>query len=295
MQWQQIVGFLHVARSGSFTKAAEATFRTQSALSQQIKALEEELGCALFERISKRKLHMTAAGERFAKFAEAVLRHHESLQEELNELKEIQAGPLRIAAPFTTLYHLLPKTLKDYVERFPLVQITVLDRPQHEVIDMVRNGDIDFGLALESIIPEGFIAVRWKRVETMLMTPKGHPLAEMENLTLEHLAEYPLILPPKGQAWSNRAALEQQFQRLRLAYHVILESSNVDLTSVYVEMGLGVAFASIVRDLPSLVARELEFVPLNDYFDHEYVAVVMRKDKTLASYKRAFLDSLVVA
>ncbi len=55
------------------------------------------------------------------------------------------------------------------------------------------------------------------------------------------------------------------------------------------------AFASIVSDLPSLVARELEFIPLTDYFDHDYVSVVMRKDKTLASYKRAFLDALVAS
>lgn len=295
MQWQQILGFVHVARFGSFTKAAEATFRTQSALSQQIKALEDEFGCALFERIGKRKLRLTAAGEKFAAFAETVLRQYESLQEELNELQGIQTGLLRIAAPFTTLYHLLPHTLKNYVQQFPLIRITVLDRPQHEVIDMIRNGEVDFGLALESIIPEGFTAVRWKKVETVLMTPKGHPLAETRNLTLDQLSAYPLILPPKGMAWSNRAALEEQFGRLGLSYHVILESSNVDLTSVYVELGLGVAFAGIVRGLPSLVERELEFVPMADYFDHDYVSVVMRKDKTLASYKRAFLDELVAS
>jgi len=64
MEWQQIIGFYHVAKFGSFTRAAEATFRTQSALSQQIKALEEELECQLLERIGKKKIQLTPAGER---------------------------------------------------------------------------------------------------------------------------------------------------------------------------------------------------------------------------------------
>lgn len=69
MEWQQIVGFYHVARLGSFTKAGEVTLRSQSALSQQIKALEDEFGCHLFERIGTRKLKLTPAGERFLEFS----------------------------------------------------------------------------------------------------------------------------------------------------------------------------------------------------------------------------------
>ena len=86
MEWQQIIGFHHVAKLGSFTKAAEATFRTQSALSQQIKTLESELDCQLFERIGKRRLRLTSAGERFLRFSEAILEKYEHLTEELDEL-----------------------------------------------------------------------------------------------------------------------------------------------------------------------------------------------------------------
>ncbi len=87
MEWQQIIGFNYVAKLGSFTKAANATFRTQSAISQQIKNLEEELGCQLLERIGKRNLRLTSAGERFFKFSETILERYDSFTEELNELK----------------------------------------------------------------------------------------------------------------------------------------------------------------------------------------------------------------
>jgi DNA-binding transcriptional LysR family regulator len=128
MEWQQILGFYHVAKLGSFTKAANTTFRTQSAISQQIKNLEEELGCQLFERIGKRKLRLTSAGNRFFKFSETILERHASLIDEINEIKGHQKGRLRVAAPFTTLFHLFPLALKEYIKQFPNVELTLFQR-----------------------------------------------------------------------------------------------------------------------------------------------------------------------
>ena len=119
MEWQQILGFYHVAKLGSFTKAAEATYRTQSALSQQVKNLEGELECRLLERIGKRKLRLTSAGERFFQFSETVLSEYDSLVEAFETSKGMLKGRLRVAAPFTTLYHLFPLALKRYIEAFP--------------------------------------------------------------------------------------------------------------------------------------------------------------------------------
>jgi DNA-binding transcriptional LysR family regulator len=292
MEWQQVIGFYQTAKLGSFTKAAEATFRTQSALSQQIKALERELDCHLFERIGKRKLRLTSAGERFLRFAESILESYDSLREDLNELKGFKKGRLRIAAPFTTLYHLFPEILKEYTERFPQVELTILDRSQQTVIELVKSGDIDFGLVLESEVPGDLTLIRWKRVETVLMIPPGHPLAEANRLTLKKLAKYPLILPPKDLRFTCRRMLEERFQKLGLDYQIVMESSNVELTSRYVEMGLGVSFATVVMDLPALKERKLEFLPMDQLFKPDYIAAVMRKDKTLASYKSSFLNIL---
>ena len=292
MEWQQVIGFYQIAKLGSFTKAAQATFRTQSALSQQIKTLEKELDCHLFERIGKRKLRLTSAGERFLRFAESILESYDSLREDLNELKGSKKGRLRIAAPFTTLFHLFPEILKEYTERFPQVELTILDRSQQTVIELVKSGDIDFGLVLESEVPGDLTLIRWKRVETVLMIPPGHPLAEANRLTLKKLAKYPLILPPKDLRFTCRRMLEERFQKLGLDYQIVMESSNVELTSRYVEMGLGISFATVVRDLPALKERKLEFLPMDQLFKPDYIAAVMRKDKTLASYKSSFINIL---
>jgi DNA-binding transcriptional LysR family regulator len=293
MEWQQVIGFYQIAKLGSFTKAAEATFRTQPALSQQVKALEEELDCYLFERIGKRKLKLTSAGERFLTFAESILENYDSLREDLNELKGSQKGRLKIAAPFTTLYHLFPDVLKEYTQRFPQVELTVLDRSQQTVIELVKSGDIDFGFTVESEVPGDLATLRWKKVETALMTPLGHPLAKGKRVTLRQIARYPLILPPKDLRFTCRRMLEERFQKLGLHYQIVMESSNVELTSLYVELGLGISFATVLRDLPALEQRKLEFLPMDQMFKPDYIAAVMRKDKTLASYKSSFINILL--
>jgi DNA-binding transcriptional LysR family regulator len=290
MEWQQILGFYHVAKLGSFTKAADTTFRTQSAISQQIKNLEEELGCQLFERIGKHKLRLTTAGNRFLKFSETILERHSSLIEELNEMKGSQKGRLRVAAPFTTLFHLFPFALKHYIIQFPNVELTILDRSQQDILDLVKNGDIDFGLVLESIVPKDLTALRWKKVRTVVITPVGHPLAKAKRVTLKQIGKYPLILPPINLKY--RSNLEERFQKLGIDYHIVMESSNVELSSLYVEMGLGISFATVVKDLPELKKRKLEFLPMDHLFKPDYIVVVMRKDKTLISYKQAFVKIL---
>jgi DNA-binding transcriptional LysR family regulator len=290
MDWQQLLGFYQVAKLGSFTKAAEATFRTQSALSQQVKALEEELGSLLLERLGKRHLKLTPAGEKFFAFAQGVLAQWDQVQDELQALQGRSQGPLRLAAPFTTLYHLLPEKLLAYLGDYPLVELTLLDRDQAGVLALVKQGDIDFGLALESRVPRDLAAVRWQPVDTVLLAPVGHPLAGQKRVTWQQIARYPLIVPPRGPESGSRLFLEEQFKKLGLTYRIILESSNVELSARYVETGLGLAFATLARHLPQ--QRHLAFIPLSHYMKSDHLALVMRRDKVLPPYKRAFINLL---
>ncbi|MGC8603016.1 MAG: LysR family transcriptional regulator [Desulfomonilaceae bacterium] len=290
MEWQQIIGFYQLVRLESFTKAAEATFRTQSALSQQLKALEEELGCLLIERIGNRKLRLTSKGEKFFRFAEEVLEKYESLTESLHDLQAIQRGTLSVAAPFTTLYHLFPEIFREYIAQYPQVQLSILDRPQKAVIELVKSGGVDFGFVLESVAPSNLVSWRWKKVDTVLMVPNGHPLASLNQVTFDEIVKYPLILNPKDQAHPGRGYIEHQLQRLGHSYRVAMESSNVELSSVYVEMGLGVSFATISPDLPLIKNRKLGFIRLDHYFDPDYLVIVTRRKRIIASYKKSFIE-----
>jgi DNA-binding transcriptional LysR family regulator len=292
MEWQQLLGFYQVARLGSFTKAAEATFRTQSALSQQVKALEEELGTQLIERLGKRRLKLTPAGEKLFAFTQGLLQQWEGLQDDLQALKGAPQGPLSLAAPFTTLYHLLPEALLSYRRQYPQVELTLLDRPQTAVFNLVKNGDVDFGLALESRVPKDLTGRRWQPVDTVLLTPPDHPLARPRRVTWRQIARYPLIVPPRGLESGGRRLIEACFEKLGLPLRIILESSNVELSARYVETGLGLAFATVARSLLPARLHHLVFIPLNHYFKPDNLALVLRRDKVVPPYKLAFINLL---
>jgi DNA-binding transcriptional LysR family regulator len=295
MEWQQLLGFTQVAQLGSFTKAAAATFRTQSALSQQIRALEEECGCQLLERIGKRRLELTPAGEKMLAFARLVFNKYGELADELAEINRLPHGRLQVAAPFTTLFHLLPQHFQTFRRDFPQVQLTILDRPQEEVLQLVRSGGVDFGFARQSIVPGDLQVRRWQRIQTVLMVPPDHPLAASGPVTLAEIARYPLIIPPASLKYSGRRTLEEQFAKLGLTCQVAMESANAELSYRYVELGIGLSFATLAGDLSLWRHRGLAFLPLDEFFPPDHLAIVMQPARSLPSYKTAFLNLLLKA
>jgi DNA-binding transcriptional LysR family regulator len=101
-----------------------------------------------------------------------------------------------------------------------------------------------------------------------------------------------LIVPPRGVESGHRRLLEEQFRKLGLAFRIILESSNVELSARYVETGLGLAFATLARGLPPERLRQVVFIPLSHYFKPDHLALVRRRDRELTPYKQAFINLL---
>lgn len=289
MEWQQLKGFLATARLGSITKAAGATLRTQSAVSQQIRALEEELGVELMQRQGRRKLVLTPAGERLEAFSRLVLQEEEHLKHDLAAMQGQPRGRLQLAAPFTTLYQLLPDYLQKYLHESPEVELRILDRSQSQVIQLLRQGEADVGFALESAVPQDLDKRRWKKVVTRVMTPRNHPLARLKRVGLGRLAQYPLILPPSGL---GRRRLEERLNRLGGSHQVVMESANVELSALYVEKGLGVSFATVIQGAPWLEKRNLAFIPLDKGFPPEFLCIVTRKGGRMLPALEAFIQGL---
>lgn len=293
MEWQQLRGFYYVAKEKSFTKAAKKTCRTQSALSQQIKSLEQEFGCTLIDRTLPKKISLTPEGERFFSFTEKLLMDHEKLKEDINELKGKPRGNLRFAAPFTSLMRLFPEILSSYTQKFPYVELKILDRPQGVSIKMVQNGEVDFSVALTSVIPDSLDSIPWKKVNFVLMVKPGHPLTKLKRITLSQIAKYPLILPPQSILLPERQNFIESLKNKSEEFNVVMESSNVELSSIYVEKGLGIAFASVIDDLDLLKNRKLQFISLNSFFQSDMLSLVMNKRDGLADYKKGFIEQVM--
>lgn len=200
---------------------------------------------------------------------------------------------MKIAAPFTTLYHLFPAGLKRYVNNFPHVKLTILDRPQKSISELLKNESIDIGVMLESVIPRNYVIKRWKAVDPFLIVPKKHPLLKIKNVQLTHIAQYPLILPPRSQEHTGRIMLEDYFIKEGLDYRVVMESTNVELSSRYVELGLGISFATLARGLKVLNGRKLNLIPLDRYIESDYVSLAIRREKKLPGHIDEFIKYLI--
>lgn len=290
MELQQMRGFQSVARLGSISRAAQATLRTQSAVSQQIKALEEELGLRLFERLGQRLLGLTPAGERLLESCDRLFREYEDLRADLEALRGPAGGRLSLAAPFTSLYQLLPRVIAGFSQAYPQVTLNVLDRPQEEVIALLRQGAVDLGLALQSRLPADLMAYRWKKVRPVVMVPVGHSLARAQRLELGQVARYPLILPGPGAA---RQDLDRRLARLGLRVQVVMESSNVELSALYASQGLGLAFATLAEDAAPAHGQVLSLIPLGRGFAADYLAVATHRRRRLHPWQQAFLERLL--
>jgi DNA-binding transcriptional LysR family regulator len=121
----------------------------------------------------------------------------------------------------------------------------------------------------------------------VLVVPDKHPLLSVKGVTLADIARHPLILPPRSI--ESRRFIEELFKKEGIEYRVIMESGNVELSSRYVEAGIGISFASIVSGLNPLQGRKIKFLPLTEYFETDYLAVVSRRGKSLPSSAEDFI------
>lgn len=293
MEISPLISFFYAAQFKSISRASEVVCRSQPAVSQQIKALEEEVGCQLFNRIGKRKLVLTDAGKRLHELARKLLLEIDSALDDINSISGGNCGQIAITAPFTTCFQVLPALLKRFRDRFPNVTVSVYDRPQDRAIAMVRNGEADFAITLEPAVPKSFHAIVLKQVVPVLMVPSGHSLLNCKQITIPDIAGQKLILPPSRLRHPGRSLLESSAKKAGLTLNVALESSNVELSSRFVEMGIGISFATIVEGTPMLKGRDIQFIPIDHLLPCGKIVVAMRGKDTAIGAKANFLETLM--
>lgn len=293
MELSQLISFYHTAKLGSVSKASEVVCRSQPAVSQQIKALEGEIGCKLFNRIGKRRLVMTEEGKRLQEFVQNLLAEIDRTLEDIYTIGGGSRGQVSISAPFTTCFQILPVVLKRFATQFPDVIIAVFDLPQDAAVAMVSNGEVDFAIVLEAVVPKGLHTILWKRVVPVLIVPLGHTLVGRQRISINDIAEQKLILPPIRKKHPGRLLLEKSTQEAGLKLNIVVESSNVELSSRLVEKGLGVSFATIVEDAHMFKGRDIDFVPLDHLMPSGNLVVAMRGEDTMRGARTKFIELLL--
>ncbi len=289
MDFDQLETFLEVARHTSFSRAAEKRFRTQPAISSQIRALEEEVGARLFDR-SGGKVALTAAGKVFQQYAEQTLEARKGMMVTLAELERIPRGEIVVGANEGTCLHILPEVFAEFKKLYPNVAVQISRLERAKILESIIDNSVDFGVVSAPVDDKRLTVVNIHRDELVIIVPPGHPLSRMKQAGIADAARFPLLLPKVGR---TRDALENLFHERRLKPQVSMELDSSELLKRFVAADVGVGFIARSNVLEDVKAGVLETVPLADASIRRDLALVFRKDKALSRAALAFIEVAV--
>ena len=292
MAIRELVSFYHVARLRSVSKAARFLEIGQPTVTTHVQKIEKEFGVLLFDRI-KRPIQLTSDGVTFYELAKPIV---EGLSDGIETLKTRMdypdhRGSFAIGAYPDWVLHHLPPIVKEFKTNYPDVHIKLAARPHADLMDMISAGDLDLALCAQ---PErGSRSLEFKHLYTsnfVLLTPLGHELLDLPEISLSDIAKWPLVL--LGPASHSRVVLEPALKREGLHYDIAMEMDIMEMAKRYVEIGMGITvtyeYGIRREDRFKLGIRELK-----DVLPPTRIGLVTLKGKFLSRSIRNFMDTLV--
>jgi DNA-binding transcriptional LysR family regulator len=281
----QLETFLMVSREGSFSRAAKKLFRTQPAISQTVRKLEDEIGEPLFDRSSREGI-LTDAGKVLLEYAEKLLNMRGEAIGALQELREMSKGKLSIAANEFTCLYLLP-VLNEFRRLHPMVKVTIERSLASRIPDELLNHSVEMGM-LSFRPDEGLRSIVVYSDELAFVVPPSHPLARAKDVTIKQLATECFVAHHVPSPY--RAKVLETFQKRKVPLHMDIEMPTIEAIKKFVAMGNGVALIPAICVENELERGELIRIPVKDLVFERKLRLVYRKNATLSHAARAFLQ-----
>jgi DNA-binding transcriptional LysR family regulator len=289
MDYDQLETFLEVARLSSFSRAAEKRFRTQPAISSQIRSLEEEIGAKLLDR-SGGKVSITASGKLFQKYAEETLDARRAVLLAIAETERVPRGEIIVGANEGTCLHILPEVFAEFKKQYPDVAVNIKRSDYAKILESVIDNSVDFGVISLPVTDTRLTVVTIHRDELISIAPPNHPLAKMKSATIADIAKFPLVMPKVGH---TRDGLDDLFHERKLKPRYAMELDSSELLKRFVAADVGVGFIARSNVIEDVRANVLAAVPISDAQIRRDLALVFRKDKALSRAALAFIDIAV--
>ena len=286
MDLDQLHTFLEIVRLKSFSKAAQSCFRTQPAVSAQVRQLEQDLNAPLFERLGT-KIALTPAGHIFSQYAEQILALRRQAQDSINELERVPRGELVIAANEATCIYVLPRVFSEFKKQFPNVQILVDRSYGSRVVEAVVENQADFGITQLPVTEKRVQVAKIHSDEIKMIVPTGHPLAGLERVEVERLAGHPLLLPKTG---TTRARLANWLEPAEETTTISMELDSTEMIKRFVLAGLGIGFLAATHVQEELEKGTLVAVSLAPEPMVRQIGLIYRKDKALSKAALGFIE-----
>jgi|TARA_B110000003_G_scaffold276223_1_gene321598 LysR family transcriptional regulator, cys regulon transcriptional activator len=253
MKLQQLRCVYEIVKNGfNISKSAEAMHTSQPGVSKQIQLLEDEIGIKIFNRNGKRLVGLTDPGKEVYSSISEVLRETNNIKNISADYKENNSGAFSIATTHTQARYKLPNIVEEFVKKYPKINLNIHQGNPTQVTDQIISGEADVGIATEAISENEKIfsipCYSWNRCIVM---PKKHKLAVEKNITLAHLASYPVIT--YDYAFTGSTIVSKVFKEAGIEPNIMLTAIDADVIKTYVNLNLGIG----------LIA-EMAFSPIKD-------------------------------
>jgi DNA-binding transcriptional LysR family regulator len=289
MDLQALKGFYWAGIHSSFSKAGAVLNIGQSAISHQVKALEDELQVKLYER-EGRGIVLTPAGKILMAYVDIILQTLDNIETHFAELAGSPEGTVTIAAYRGIMQYKLPQIVQNFKKRNPDIRLMILNRPlDTEIMEIVSAGNADFGITSSWNDFQDLAFFQVWSYEMFLCVPSNHRLAGRRRVSLKEIAREPLILyEPEN---SIRKNVENIFKKNNLTCNIVIETTGATVIQEYVKIGQGI---SLVSGLVTQATqdRALSYVPVTEHFGRLGYGVVLKKRKYLSLPVRKFLQEI---
>jgi DNA-binding transcriptional LysR family regulator len=289
MQIDSLKVFCDLAETESFTKAAQINMVTQSAVSQQISALERTFKSLLIER-SKKKFRLTREGQVLYDYSKQIIQTYESLHSKLQELKDIISGTIRVATIYSIGLHDLPPYIKRFMKNYPTVNIHVEYRRANQVYDDVLSNVVDLGLVAYPMKDSKLEIIPLRKEPLVLICHPQHPFTKQKSVKLKALAGQKVIgFEPDIP---TRKALDKILKEYGVEVKHVMEFDNVETVKRAVEIDAGISIVPQGTVIQEISKQTLAAVTIEDGEFYRPLAAIYKKNKVLSPAMKQFLAIL---
>ncbi len=289
MNFQQLRYIREVARCGlNISAAANVLHTAQPGISSQIRQLEGELGVQIFERNGKRLVGITQPGRAVLAMAERVLRELEHIKQVGFEFTDDSGGSLSIATTHTQARYALPPVIKTFSERYPNVRLHLHQGNPMQIAQLAASGVADVAIATEGIdLFEDLIVMPCYEWNHCVIAPPGLPILRAEPLTLEKIAEYPIVT--YDFSFAGRIKINEAFERAGLRPNVVFSAIDSDVIKTYVEIGIGIGLMASMAFNPERDTN-LRMLDASHLFEPCTTRLGIRRGSHLRGFTYAFIE-----
>jgi LysR family transcriptional regulator, transcriptional activator of the cysJI operon len=289
MQIESLKMFCDLVETGSFTKAAQISDVTQSAISQQMSSLCRVFKSQLIES-SKKQFRLTREGQVLYDYSKQILQNYESLHSALQELNDIVSGTIRVSTIYSIGLHDLPAYVKKFMKSYPSVNIHVEYRRANQVYEDVFSNVVDLGLVAYPVKDPKIEIIALRKEPLVLVCHPQHPFAKLKTVKLKALTGQKIIgFEPDIP---TRKALDKILREHGVEVKHVMEFDNVETVKRAVEIDAGISIVPLGTIAQEITKQTLIALPIEDGDFYRPLAAIYKKNKVLSPAMKQFLAIL---